>query len=201
MKIRESLQGQPDQILISRYLTGDQQALEVLIARHLKSVFAFAYQYAPNKPDAEDITQDTFVKAWKHIKKFDQRKNFKTWLLSIAKNTALDLLKKKKAIPFSNFENGEGENTLTETLADIAPLPNEILERADITHILSEALEQISVQQRIVLILHYTDGLTFREIAESLGEPLHTIKSRHYRGVIALQQLLSESTDKKHVQS
>lgn len=181
-----------DQTLIRKYLQGDEKSLEILIQRYLKPIYSFTYRYVGGGQDAEDVTQEVFIKVWRHIKRFNQNKSFKTWIFSIAKNTAIDFLKKKRAIPFSEFENEEGENMITETLADPSPLPQELLEKAGMAHILNSAMEKLSPKYRMVLFLRYNDHFNFREISESLGEPLNTIKSRHCRALIQLKKLLTE---------
>jgi RNA polymerase sigma-70 factor (ECF subfamily) len=186
----ETNMNRSDQQLVSDYLSGDEKSLEVLFGRYLKPIYSFTYRYVGGGQDAEDVTQEAFVKAWRNLKKFDQQKSFKTWIFSIAKNTALDFLKKKKAIPFSEFENEDGENALTETLADPSPLPQELLEKADIVKILNAAIEKLSPKYRMVLFLRYNDHFTFREIAEILGESIDTIKSRHRRVLTMLRKLL-----------
>ena len=189
-----------DSQLITDYLAGDEKSLEALFGRYLKPIYRFAYRYVGGGQDAEDVTQEVFVKVWKHLERFDQSKSFKTWIFSIAKNTAIDFLKKsrsasggKKAIPFSEFENENGENIITETLADPSPLPHELLEKAGVAQMLNSAMEKLSPKYRMVLFLRYNDHFNFREIAESLGEPLHTITSRHRRALVILKNLLSES--------
>jgi len=179
-----------DEQLIVEYLVGNEKSLEILIKRYLKPIYSFAYRYVGNSQDAEDITQEVFVKIWRNLEKFDQQKSFKTWIFSIAKNTSIDCLRKKRAIPFSNFENQEGENLLTEKLADPSPLPNEIFERAGIAQMLNSAIQQLSPKYRMVLFFRYNDHFNFREIAEALGEPLNTIKSRHRRALILLKKLV-----------
>lgn len=182
-----------DQQLIADHLKGDEESLELLIQRYLRPIYSFVYRYVGNAQETEDITQEAFIKIWRNLKKFDRQKSFKTWIFTIAKNTAFDHLKKKKAILFSEFENEEGENTLTETLVDPAPLPQELLERAGIAQMLNSAMEILSPKYRMVLFLRYNDHFNFREIAESLGESLNTVKSRHRRALIMLKKLLSES--------
>ncbi len=182
-----------DQHLIADYLAGDEKSLETLIQRYLKPIYSFTYRYVGGGQDAEDVTQEVFIKIWRHIKRFNQNKNFKTWIFSIAKNTAIDFLKKKKAIPFSEFENEEGENMITETLADPSPLPQELLERAGMAQMLTSAIEKLSPKYRMVLFLRYNDHFNFREIAESLGQSLNTVKSQHRRALVMLKNLLSES--------
>ncbi len=83
-----------DKLLVSEYLAGDEKALGELIALYLKPVYNFVYHIARNAEDTEDITQETFVKAWRNLKRYDQRQNFKTWLFTIARNTPLFIEKK-----------------------------------------------------------------------------------------------------------
>ena len=180
-----------DETLVCQYLSGDKASLEVLIRQYLKPIYNFVYKYVGNSQEAEDITQEVFVKVWRNLKKFDQQKSFKTWIFSIAKNTAIDSLKKKKVIPFSEFENEYGENTILETLADPAPLPQELLEQQGMAQILSSAMDKLVPKYRMVLFLRYNDHFNFREIAESLGEPLHTITSRHRRALVKLREVLT----------
>lgn len=179
-----------DKQLIINYLKGDEESLEILVKRYLRPIYSFVYRFIGDNHSAEDITQEVFVKVWRNLKKFDKNKSFKTWIFSIAKNTSIDWFRKKKTVPFSNFENAEGENTLTKTLADPAPLPDELFERASVREMLTAVMKQLSLKYRMVLFLRYNDHFTFREIAEALGEPLHTIKSRHRRALIILKKLL-----------
>jgi len=182
-----------DQQLVATYLKGDEKSLEILIQRYLKPIYSFVYRHVGDAQEAEDIAQQVFVKVWKNLEKFDQQKIFKPWIFTIAKNTSIDFLKKKKEIPFSKFESAAGINILTETLADPAALPDKLFERKDIAQMLYSAMENLSVQYRMVLFLRYNDHFTFREIAEALEEPLHTVKSRHRRALIQLKKLLIET--------
>ena len=175
-----------DKILIEKYFQGDEKSLEILIQNYLKLVYSFVYRYVGNAGDAEDITQEVFVKAWRHLKRFDQSKSFKTWVFSIAKNTSFDFLKKKRAMQFSDLERDE--NTLAERFIDSSPLPNELLERKDIIGALAKAINKLLPKYRKVLLFRHNNNLTFREIAESLGEPLNTVKSRHRRALIILKK-------------
>ncbi len=186
-----NMQNRSDKQLIADYLKGNEASLEALIQQYLKPVYSFVCRYIGNAHEAEDITQEVFVRMWRNIKKFDQRKNFKTWIFSIAKNAAIDFLRKKKTIPFSEFETAEGKNILTGTLVDSSPLPSELSQRQDIKEALNSALEKLALPQRMILYLRYNDHFTFREIAETLAEPLNTVKSRHRRAIGMLKKLLS----------
>lgn len=182
-----------DKQLIVNYLKGDERSLEILIRQYLKPIYSFVYRYVGNAQEAEDITQEVFMKAWRNLKKFDKQKSFKTWIFSIAKNASIDFLKKKKSIPFSKFENEEGGNNLIDTLIDPTLLPLELFKQQDIAHMLTSVLEKLSPKDRMILFLRYNDHFTFREIADSLGEPLNTVKSRHRRALITLKKLLTKS--------
>jgi len=190
-----------DNKLIGGYLAGDERALELLIQRYLKPVYGFVYRYAGNAQDAEDITQEVFLRVWRNLKRFDGEKSFKTWIFSIAKNASLDFIKKKKTLAFSDFsarggsafggENEDGSNSLIDTLRDFSPLPLQLSELSEIRRVLENAKEKLLPKYSMVLSLRYNDDLTFREIAESLGEPLHTVKSRNRRALAKLLKILS----------
>jgi len=178
-----------DEQLISDYLEGDDQSLSVLVDRYLSDAYNFALSLTKDSQSAEDITQESFVKAWKNIRKFVPTNSFKSWLFRIVRNTAIDTLRKKKEVAFSVFENVEGENPLVASLADTAPLPDELLARAEDAQYLEKLLEQLNPEYREVLTLRNTSNLTFEEIGKILQKPLHTVKSQHRRALIALRRL------------
>ncbi len=175
-----------DEQLIYDYLKGDEKSLEILIIKYLKSVYGLIFKYVKNEADASDITQDVFVKMWKNLKKYKKGGNFNSWLLTIAKNTALDFLKKKKTIPFSNFSDENENNVLEESLASDNILPDEELEKLEMNKRLAVASGKLSEKYRQVLDLHNKKEMSFQEIADLLGESINTIKSRYKR---ALEQI------------
>lgn len=180
-----------DTQLIEKYLKGDKESLEILISRYLKLVYSFVRQIIYDEAEAEDVTQDVFVRVWKNLKKFDQQKNFKTWIFSIAKNASIDFLRKKKAVPMSAFDNEDGGNAVADNLASLSPLPDEIVERADAANLIKSAVEKLSENYRTVLYLKYYSDLTFKKISEMTGVPLHTAKSRYRRALAALREILA----------
>ena len=176
--------------LISEYLNGDEKALEILIQRFLNPIYSFVYRHIGDQKEAEDITQEVFIKCWKNIKKFDPEKNFKTWIFSIAKNTSIDFLRKKKNINFCDLEDEDGIGEWADNIEDSAPLPDKIFEQKNLAETLHNAINQLPVKYRMVLFLHYNDHFNFREISETLGESLNTVKSRHFRGIRMLKTIL-----------
>lgn len=190
-EVRAEHASRDDASLAAAVIKGDGDSFAALVDRYMPMVYKFVYRYVGNADAANDIVQDVFIKVWKNIRKFDPQKNFKTWLLTIAKNTALDAVKKKKAVLFSKIE--EGETDLDSFLApyvDGPDLPDELLAKKQIKDDLEQVLQQLSPSYRSVLLLRYTEHLKFREIADTLQEPIDTIKSKHRRALIQLRKLL-----------
>ena len=174
-----------DKKLIQQYLRGDEKSLEILIARYLKQIYSFVYKNVGNIAEAEDITQDVFLKVWKNIRKFDQKRNFKPWIFQIAKNTCIDSLRKKKTIPFSSFENEKGQNVLAE---NIAAAPINIIGNLSDKKVLATAMQFLSEKDQKIINMRHNDGMSFKEIAENFQEPINTIKSRYRRTLSLLKK-------------
>lgn len=183
----------PDESLVEKCKKGDDQAFQELMSRHVKHIFNFARQYARNNDDAEDIAQDSFFKAWKYIKRFKKGAKFKPWLFAIARNTALDHIKKKKAVSFSNMDDTENDTTFADTLADIEPLPPEIFARTQLGDELMASMAGLHPDHRAVLIMHYRQDMTFDEIANIMGKPMNTVKSWHRRSLHKIKGVLHPS--------
>jgi RNA polymerase sigma-70 factor (ECF subfamily) len=179
-----------DEQLISQYLKGDGKSLEFLIQRYLKPIYSFVYHYVNNEADAEDITQEVFVKVWRNIRKFNSQNKFQTWLFVIAKNTAIDFLKKKKPILFSEINNSHFNNLL-ENITDTRFLPDEAFEDSETKKALNSAIDELSPTYRVVFNLRYYNQFSFRQIAESLGESINTVKSRYRRALLSLRTILT----------
>ncbi len=186
-----------DEELVELTKDGDNQAFNILTERHVDHIYNFVRQYANPKEDADDITQDAFLKAWKHIKSFKKGKKFTTWLFTIARNSALDHIKKRRAFSFSqmdSFSGGDLDNTgdvsFTDTLKDPEPLSPEIFERKELAIELTKAMETLPEDWRAVLVMHYTDDMTFEEIATVISRPMNTVKSWHHRAIRKIRDIL-----------
>ena len=98
-----------DNQLIEEFLSGEQKNLEILIDRYLKIIFNYVQKTTGDSSETEDIVQEVFVKVWKNINKFNLNQNFKTWIFTIARNTTIDWLRKKKSILFSELKSIDDE--------------------------------------------------------------------------------------------
>lgn len=166
-------------------------SIEDLVRFYLKTVYTLAYRYVQNQDDAEDITQETFVKVWRNLKRFDKKKSFRNWIFEITKNTSLDFLKKKKALPFSHFDRDDGRNSLVESVVDGSPLPNELADKSYFADLLAAAIKKLSPAYQELVRMHSYDNYTFQEIAELTGKPINTVKSQYRRALILLKKLLN----------
>ena len=145
-----------------------------------------------NTSEAEDITQEVFIKVWKNIKKYKKEQNFKTWVFSIAKNSTIDFLRKKKAINFSDLDSvvNEPDFDFSETISDTNLLPDEVLEKLQDSELLNNLVNKLSFQYKTILLLHYQEEMTFDEIGKVLNKPLNTVKSYHRRAILELRKMI-----------
>jgi RNA polymerase sigma-70 factor (ECF subfamily) len=180
-----------DSELVQNYLAGDEGALETIVQRHFKRVFLFAKTYVKQDQQAEDVTQEVFVKVWKNLKKFDSEKKFTTWLLQITKNTCIDLLRKNKNLLMAYQMGEEIMADSLEKMADLKPLPEEVFDSQDFAEKLDMLINILPPDSAQVVRLHLQHDLTFQEIAEALDKPINTIKSRYRRALISIQSKLA----------
>jgi len=180
-----------DEQLIKLAVKKDKNALETLVARYLKAVYGFTYQYARNREDAEDITQEIFIKVWKNLNKFKDNKKFRPWLYEIAKNTSLDFLKKKNPIPFSYLDSAAGDNSekLDNIIKNTVAAPVVMIEQSFLINKLSLAIKILSPKYAEIISLYHKQELNFREIAEINGESINTVKSRYRRALLLVKKL------------
>jgi RNA polymerase sigma-70 factor (ECF subfamily) len=180
-----------DNQLVEQFIKGNEAALNELIARYFKQIFFFCKGYVKQDSEAEDVTQEVFVKLWKNIKKFDNQKKFKTWLYQIAKNTSIDFLRKNKlAIPAENLAE-EDMRSAMENIPDMSIIPQDVLDSEIFTNKFNKILLELPELQSQTVVLYLQQDLTFQEIAEVLNEPLNTVKSRYRRGLLAIKEKLS----------
>ncbi len=163
-----------DKVLIESYFKGDENSLEILIKKYLGPIYGYALKRVVSPQDAEDLTQEVFLKVWRNLKKFDRKKNFYSWIFSIAKNTCIDFLRRKRTIPY------------LESIKE-QPVQERIFELIDARQLLGLVSKKLSLKYQEVLIDYYVKRLNFREIAEKKGESVNTVKSRYRRAISSLR--------------
>ena len=174
-------------VLIARCLDGDQTAWEQIVRQHWRKVFNLAYKFVGRHDEAEDLTQDIFVKIFRALHTFDRRANFQTWLISISRNLCIDHYRSVRK---------ERETIAREVDASsLAPASHErgpyaALEQRDLKALISRALQTLPASLREAVTLRDLQDFSYQEIAERLGLPEGTVKSRINRGRLELARQL-----------
>jgi RNA polymerase sigma-70 factor (ECF subfamily) len=180
-----------DKELREKALSGDDHALRALFARHLKPLHSYLLRLLGSPEDADDVAQEALVRVWRNLRKYDPERSFRTWLLGIAHNAAVDFLRKNRPTAFSDFEDADGGNVLTDTLADPGDLPDAYAARQESAGEVRRALAELPEMYREVLSLRHDGELQFDEISRAVGAPLDTVKSRYRRGLQKLRGALA----------
>lgn len=183
-----------DAELITEYRQGDERAFALLVERHLPSVYRFLFHLSKSASTADDLTQETFVKVWQHLSRFQTTKSFQTWIFSIARNTAIDFFRKKQPLTFSQLEDEEREH-FADSIQDERPLPTDILDRQVDAGDLQNALQTISPQAKAVVLMHDLEDMTFQAIADATNESMNTVKSRYRRALLRLREYFDAKID------
>ena len=183
--------------LIQSFIEGNQADFNTLVWRWEKSIYNFILRYLGQKELARDLTQKTFIRVYKNIHKLRDARRFSSWIYQIASNLCKDELKKKTHRDLLSIdtiqENSENGHLMPEELIDNENNhPDSTLNQKQIGMIIQKALQQIPEEQRIVIIMKEYQGLKFKEIAEALGEPLNTVKSRMYYGLNGLRKIFEK---------
>jgi RNA polymerase sigma-70 factor (ECF subfamily) len=179
-----------DDTLISRFLRGDRSALELLFHRYRDAAYRVAYRLLGNEADALDAVQDGFIKALTHLERFERRSSYKTWLLRIVSNAALDLGR-------SRGRRGNRPSTPIDLADDIADDsislvdPLREVEQLDLRASLDRALAELPEAQRRAFVLHVDGGLSYREVAEAMRISVGTVMSRLFYARQKLKGLLA----------
>jgi RNA polymerase sigma-70 factor, ECF subfamily len=171
----------PDTIetLIQQCLSGDQSAWERIVQLHRRKVFNVAYKFVGRHEEAEDLTQDIFLKVFKSLSTFDRRANFQTWLISVSRNLCIDHYRSVRK-ERESIDRGVD----TDTLAPVTPGkgPIEALEQRDRVQLLRQALAALAPTLRMAVVMRDLQEYTYQEIADKLHLPEGTVKSRINRG-------------------
>ncbi len=181
-----------DKDVILRYLAGDESAFEELLRMHADSIYSYAFRISNSEGMASDITQESFIKAWKSFKKYDTQKSFRTWILSITHNTAIDWLRKRKNLNFTDMNalGTDDDPDFASQIPDEEPLPDEIAESQESKKILLLGIAELSSRERSVITLHINENMTFDEISEIESTSINTVKSIYRRAILKLRKML-----------
>jgi len=182
--------------LVKRCQGGDAEAFDELVVRYRTRVFGMIYNMVHSEQDAWDLAQDSFLKAWKSIKRFRGQSSFYTWIYRIVMNVTIDWLRKKQVkaggAEFDDAIQLKEVEPASKTVPKADALPSENLEQREIRAEIDKAIAQLSPEHRAVILMKEIDGMQYHEIAESLGCSIGTVMSRLFYARKKLQNLLRD---------
>jgi RNA polymerase sigma-70 factor (ECF subfamily) len=182
--------------LVRRCQAGDTEAFGELVTRYRTRVFSMIYNMVRSEQDAWDLAQDSFVKAWKSIRRFRGRSSFYTWIYRIVMNVTIDWLRKKQVkgggAEFDDAIQLKEVDPASKTVPKTDALPYETMERSEIRARIDRAIAQLSPEQRAVILMKEIEEMQYHEIAEALGCSIGTVMSRLFYARKKLQNLLRD---------
>lgn len=183
--------GEPtsDSDVLADVMAGDVEAFEKIVDRHKNRLFNFVYRFVGDRETAEDILQETFLRAFRRRKEYRAIANFSTWLFTIAGNLAKSELRRRKRWRFFSL-NWDEESETGIDLPDESHRPDTMTETAMTDEMIQEAIESLPANYRKVILLRDVEGLSYQEIARIVNRPVGTVKSRVNRARLRLQRRL-----------
>ena len=184
-----------DQEIIVEVLNGNRDFFCLLVQKYERPIFNYIFRMVRSKPDAEDLAQDTFVKAFYALNKYDSTYEFSTWIYRIALNVCRDYFRKKKlflyslSAPIGDEEESEFEDFIPQ---DSFHNPDDVLLNQELRLNLEKAIQDLPIKFREVIVLRHLEGLSYDEISSITGLPVGTVKTYLHRARKKLQDELGE---------
>lgn len=176
---------------MAQALAGAQPAFEQIVRRYQRPVINFIARVTGDRDGAEDLAQETFVKAFRALGTFDTTRRFSSWLLRIAHNTAVDALRRSRGSRAISIDaGGEGNGAVPEPVAPASP---DLVEQQDLGRALDAALRRVRPEYRAAIVLRYHESLSYDEIAVVMQVPAATARTYVHRARKELAGLLAEA--------
>lgn len=183
--------------LVKKIKDGSIDAFSALVQIYEKKAYSFAFRMLRDKEEAEDATQEAFLRVFDKIDTFSGNSSFSTWFFTILNNVCLDILRKRarriSTISINQTKDAEDEFELQ--IEDTSPGPYEELQKKTAMELLEESLEKLSLEHKEVIILRDINGFEYEDIAKILGVSLGTVKSRISRARLTLRKILEKNKE------
>jgi len=180
-----------DQALVKASVRGDAQAFAELVARYTAPIFNLAFRLTGDRVEAENVTQEAFLRAYSALPHSRTEMAFKPWLFQIAVNLCRDLARKKRPDAFTDLAR-EDEEAPEEKIEDKAPLPLDQIEEHELERALAHAVASLPEVYRAAVTLRYTEELSYEEIAAVLKLPVNTVRTHLFRAKTMLRKSLAD---------
>jgi RNA polymerase sigma-70 factor (ECF subfamily) len=182
--------------LVSLAREGERDAFAELVNIYKGKLFHLAYRMLNNRQEAEDIVQDTFMRTYENLERYDAAHKFSTWIYRIATNLCIDRLRKKKAAFSLDADVSEGEGLDGYSILQANdPLPEQELILSERQQVVRLAMEALPVKYKSAMALKYYQDLSLQEISDILGIPVSTVKTRIHRGRDYLRRRLEKDRE------
>jgi len=180
-----------DGAFVARVRAGDTGAFRLLVERHSRRLFHLAFRMTGNEQDAEDVVQESFLRAYRRLSQFDERSSFGTWLYRIAANCSIDLVRSKgqKYQQTLNTDDNELEDPMA-TLRSSDPSPERSALSAEVRDRVAEAMKELSPVERTAFVLRHFEGMRLEEVGRTLGCQTNAAKHSVFRAVQKLRRAL-----------
>jgi RNA polymerase sigma-70 factor, ECF subfamily len=179
-----------DEELVARSVDGDKESFNQLIRRWERPIYALAYRVLGREEDARDVCQEAFLRAFRALPGFKGEAKFSSWLYRIALNLCRDWIRRERRMPLVSVPDGVDITEYAVERHSVASV-EDLAARAETTRSVEAAMELLSTDQRTAIILKEYHGMTFQEIADLMGCPLSTVKTRLYQGLTVLRRHLA----------
>jgi len=184
-----------DAAVVAQVLAGDRDAFRVLVERHSRSIFRVVYRMTGNQQDTEEIVQETLLRAYKNLGRFELRANFSTWLYRIAVNRTLDFLNARKTQmrtkdTYQIVDNPDSEEGNQVQLPATGPGPDRLLLSAEMKRKIAGALGLLTPAERVAFTMRHMEGRSIEEISQTLNLKISAAKNSVFRAVQKLRQQL-----------
>jgi RNA polymerase sigma-70 factor, ECF subfamily len=182
--------GESDLAAIARVRAGDGEGFRTLVDRHSRSVFRLAYRMTGNEADAEDVVQETFLRAYRQLASYEERSSFSTWLYRIAANYALDMIRsKRRQVEQQSPQDEQGRDMFDQVAADV-PAQDRLLFNAEVKRRFQTAMRELTDQERAAFEMRHFEGLSIDQIGAVLDLGDSATKNSIFRAVRKLRGAL-----------
>lgn len=180
-----------DAALVSRALSGSQEAYRSLVQRFERPIFGLILRMVHDFEVAEDLAQETFVKAFRHLDRYDPERKLASWLFKIAHNTAIDHLRRKRPVEIAIGPSDPDDEPSVELRASESEAPDLVATRSALADAIEAAFGEMKPGYREILLLRFQEGLAYQEIAEVTDQPVGTVKVQLHRARKQLAGILA----------
>jgi len=198
LTVREQLRESDDSAVVTAYLAGEERAFQELVERYQTRLLNFIYRTIGDRDRAEDLVQETFIRVYRHLHRFDRSKKFSTWVYTIASNLAKNELRNRSRNPLVLFQTMQGSSDDDDRpiqFEDTTARPDDLYRKRHLRELVEQTVAQLPEHHRQVFVLRELEGKSYEEIAEITDCNLGTVKSRLNRARTAFAAIIEPFID------